>query len=563
MTFLPIVERELRVASRRQFTYWFRLVAAAFALLIFGAMLSISMFTPGMPWSAGQIQFSVLKWLAFVFACSAGVFLTSDALSEEKREGTLGLLFLTDLRGFDVVLGKLMSHSLQAFYGLVAALPILALPLLIGGVSGSQFGQALLVICNTLFLSLAIGMFVSSISREVMKAMNAAVLISLLFLIGLPWVDLGLAGWESVKFKCIVSVASPGYLFSHEDSLRPGDFWFQLGLQHLLGWIFLALACLCIPHAWQERSTTVKGPRQSLARWWRYGGQRARLALRRKLLDKNPVLWLALRDRWMNRLVWTVLIVAFGSILWNLYLYWDSSQFNNTGNSLHALLVLALVLWIGSQACRLFVDAMRNGAMELILVTPITPEQIVRGQWKALLRTFLIPALLVLGLNIANQIETIRIFAKSMASTPGAVSNNFSWEAYQIVSLVSSILTLSGDLVAMAWFGMWMGMTSRKTSIAVLKTICFVCVLPWIASIFVQIAGMGLLARAGKWPFWLSSVISSIFELAKNVVFIVWARQRLLTRFREMAAQGGQQVARRQRMVLPAIPVPAAPPVIQ
>ncbi len=174
-------------------------------------------------------------------------------------------------------------------------------------------------------------MFVSSISREVMKAMNAAVLISLLFLIGLPWVDMALAHWNITKFKCIVSIASPGYLFSHEDSLKPGDFWFQLGLQHLLGWLFLGLGCLCIPHAWQERSTTAKGPRQSLARWWRYGNQRARLALRRKFLDKNPVLWLALRDRWMNRLVWTVLIVAFGITLWDLYVYWNSSQYNNTG----------------------------------------------------------------------------------------------------------------------------------------------------------------------------------------------------------------------------------------
>ncbi len=199
--------------------------------------------------------------------------------------------------------------------------------------------------------------------------------------------------------------------------------------------------------------------------------------------------------------------------------------------------------------------------MELMLVTPITPGQIVRGQWQALVRTFLIPVLLVLGLQIANQIESIRIMAKSMASTSGAVTGNFNWLTYQIVSLVTSVVTFSGDLVAMAWFGMWMGMTSRKTSIAVLKTICFVCVLPWIASIFVQIAGMGLLARTGKWPFWLGGVISSILELAKNVFFIVWARRRLLTRFREMAARGGQQVAQRRQPALAAIPVPATGPI--
>ena len=32
--------------------------------------------------------------------------MTADCLSEEKREGTLGLLFLTDLRGYDIVVSS-------------------------------------------------------------------------------------------------------------------------------------------------------------------------------------------------------------------------------------------------------------------------------------------------------------------------------------------------------------------------------------------------------------------------------------------------------------------------
>ena len=55
--------------------------------------------------------FGVLKWMGMIYACGAGVFLTADCLSEEKREGTLGLLFLTDLRGHDVALGKLLATS--------------------------------------------------------------------------------------------------------------------------------------------------------------------------------------------------------------------------------------------------------------------------------------------------------------------------------------------------------------------------------------------------------------------------------------------------------------------
>ena len=45
-----------------------------------------------------------------VFYCLlSGVWFTADCLSEEKREGTLGLLFLTDLKGYDVVFGKLVA----------------------------------------------------------------------------------------------------------------------------------------------------------------------------------------------------------------------------------------------------------------------------------------------------------------------------------------------------------------------------------------------------------------------------------------------------------------------
>ena len=36
--------------------------------------------------------------------CMFSASVTADALSSEKRNGTLGLLFLTDLKGYDIVL---------------------------------------------------------------------------------------------------------------------------------------------------------------------------------------------------------------------------------------------------------------------------------------------------------------------------------------------------------------------------------------------------------------------------------------------------------------------------
>src|SRR5437660_12391720 len=133
MTFLPIVERELRVASRRRSTYWVRFFLALGALVLWFFLFVSSGNSAVSP--RGKMLFVALGFLALSFGLLAGMFLTANCLSEERREGTLGLLFLTPLRGYDVVLGKLMANSLPAIYGLLAVLPLLALPLLMGGVT--------------------------------------------------------------------------------------------------------------------------------------------------------------------------------------------------------------------------------------------------------------------------------------------------------------------------------------------------------------------------------------------------------------------------------------------
>ena len=45
-------------------------------ILIFGGLQLTQAFRLGPFFTAGQTQFFVLKWLGFLFACSAGVFLT-------------------------------------------------------------------------------------------------------------------------------------------------------------------------------------------------------------------------------------------------------------------------------------------------------------------------------------------------------------------------------------------------------------------------------------------------------------------------------------------------------
>src|SRR6184192_2892548 len=156
MTFLPIVARELRVAARRRSTYWTRTGAALFVVVLGTWVFLMMMREP--PEQAAKVMFGVLTGSAGFYCLLRGVGATADCLSEEKREGTLGLLFLTDLRGYDVVFGKLVATSLNALYGVLAIVPVLAVPLLMGGVAAGEFGRVALVAVNTLFFSLAIGM---------------------------------------------------------------------------------------------------------------------------------------------------------------------------------------------------------------------------------------------------------------------------------------------------------------------------------------------------------------------------------------------------------------------
>ncbi|MFN7139223.1 MAG: ABC transporter permease, partial [Limisphaerales bacterium] len=133
MPFLPIVERELRIASRKRGTYWMRVGAAVGALLIGGWIMLMMQNMP--PQLLGKTLFISLSIVTFIYAAITGLRLTADSLSEEKRDGTLGLLFLTDLKGYDVVIGKLVASSLGSFYGMLASFPVLAISLLLGGVT--------------------------------------------------------------------------------------------------------------------------------------------------------------------------------------------------------------------------------------------------------------------------------------------------------------------------------------------------------------------------------------------------------------------------------------------
>src|SRR4051812_46579867 len=167
MIFLPIVDRELRIRARWRSTYFVRTGIAVVAIAVTVVMLAFTAFGAR---TIGKEMLMTLGWVTFGFCVIEGLRSTADSISEEKREGTIGLLFLTELHGYDLVLGKFIARSLNAFYALMALLPVVAISLLFGGLTGVEFWRTALALINALFVSLVVGTTVSSVSRDARAA---------------------------------------------------------------------------------------------------------------------------------------------------------------------------------------------------------------------------------------------------------------------------------------------------------------------------------------------------------------------------------------------------------
>jgi hypothetical protein len=155
--------------------------------------------------ATGRGLFVALTVALLGMALISGVVLTADCLSRERREGTLGFLFLTDLTGWDVVAGKLVALALVPFQAVLAVFPVAALSVFLGGVTYGEFWRVLLVVLLGLWMSLAVGMWVSSWVTDDRQAVGLS-LLGMGALLGVPYL-LGnvvelvprLAGWSTVR----------------------------------------------------------------------------------------------------------------------------------------------------------------------------------------------------------------------------------------------------------------------------------------------------------------------------------------------------------------------------
>jgi ABC-type transport system involved in multi-copper enzyme maturation permease subunit len=400
MTVLPVIARELRASARQPFTYYLRVVGVTVLLLaslLFGLHFG---FEPAL----GRPLFGALHGTLFSAIWLLVPLLTADCISRERREGTLGLLFLTPLTGTDIVVAKGLVHGLRAITLWLAVLPVLTVPFLMGGVSWSQAALSALVNANAICWALAAGLLASAWSKAWLRALLVATLLACVFLLLLC----AGAGWFLLH---TVSAGRPGrFEISWDRSLAAGLYilasvsqdwssYFMWSSTGKMFWAFgritlvsllVLVAAVWVAGAKTRRSWQEEPPSRRVV--W---AQRTfctpvlwvsffRRWMRRKL-ERNPIGWLEQRT-WSGRLVtwgWlAVLISIYSAVL-------TDRQFLMNANGLQETMAWLLAGSMAMSAAGSFRRERDSGVLELLLVSPLGENQIISGRLGGLWSQFL------------------------------------------------------------------------------------------------------------------------------------------------------------------------------
>ena len=493
MRSLPVIYRELQVASRRPATYRQRLLVGGVGS---AAVVIFALFAPLV--QSGHALFSLVSWSLFVFCILEGLRETSDCLAQERREGTLGLLFLTDLRGYDVVLGKLAAAAVKSFTALLALSPAFMLPLWLGGVTARDCWRVMLALAATLLLSITAGLFVSALSKSAFAALLAAFLLILSIML-LPamciWSGLHLPGWTAGPLEMFLRA------LKDQSGLVPDTFWQAALYSAILCGVLIWLsgrALSRMSHAEPDTHTSgwwqrLLRPSVGLSESW--GGSPS----------NEPAVWLAERILPGRKILWILLGTA--TLACFLVGAFAGNKAYMAYFPMQILFGILIKLWVAVLAVQPFNSARRSGALELILCTPMLPSALVRGQMDALRAYFFAPGLVAaFGLTMAGSLGSEFFYPNSTGEEmmPGMLIGLMWWLVFLL------------DMNALAYTGLWFGLTEPQIPQAVTKTVFRILILPWLTLLIPILGFFGMFI----WPW----------------IWMAWAGKNLKDRFHEEAA---------------------------
>lgn len=527
----PILDKELRVASRRVRSYALRVIYA-------GALMSLILlsWTSAMHSGSGVVLASrmpevaktvttAVTWLQFFTAQVLAVIMLSSAISEEVRKGTLSALVTSPVSSFQIIIGKLLSRMLQVLMLLAMSLPALAILRLLGGV---PWEYVLAGGCITLTMALCAGaasLWLSTHYRFGSNVVSGVVLIALVFYIA-PWaILLWLASQQVLGFgvaATINSVINPFHalLAATTELWRPGSGLGSVSRPWLLNSLVMLglsviLLALAIRRVRKAAVAVMGGKRQSLA----VAAGRAvgcLLGFRRGTAESSrpvrpmtgsPIVWKETRrGLWygwsVSDIVICVLILAALILSTTVFDLVGSESIAATGLSLAWMLSLLVLLRLVVECAGSVPREREARTWPILLTTLLDDKEIVYGKAKAaLLRN--VP---LLGALVA--IYLVTLVAVPRAEMPLLVGWSF-------MSQVVSVVLVVG-------LGSCFGASIKTRTAAIVVTIVVCLAAKYITG---GVMSMGLLVlAAGRWGEWSLLVVGVVVAATLATIGVVALR---------------------------------------
>ncbi len=451
----PVVWRELSRPIHRKHVYFSRMAVAAAGSFI--AVLGL-----------GSEGFKGLHIFLFLtgglFAAWKTLTLAVGAFSDERRNGTLGLLFLSGLSVWQIFLMKLGGSLIGVFINLIGILPFQAFPFLGPGLSPELFVTTVAALVLLPVLIFAAGAFGSALSSEDSSAWFLSLVtigtITLLPLI-LVFGSTQFPGARQVSTDLLLFC--PGYLvvivFDQMESYPASDaFYASLAT---MGWIggLLLITLLVLRNSWKDEPKALTF--DLIHRWlavklgWTYDSGKGTHS---RWLDEAPAVWLILRDRSVVVAMWAlfVVLISVGALFCFL---WGVAWVTPGVIYLFAVVVVFGLSWLYVYTCgRRIGDDRRSGVLEMLLTTCLSPAEFIDGQRRGVDLLF----------HSTVRASLVVLFTVSLASVIGKELSFRSGLVF-LMAWVCLAGFFQAQRAEVAPFVMWISLNSGRSTYAVWK----------------------------------------------------------------------------------------------
>lgn len=180
----PLVKKDIKVQSRSMRISWGLFAYEAVMAVVF--LVAMVMIKTESRWTYDNIYSMIVKLypiLAVAQFLIIGLVVpvrTASSISGEKERQTFDIMMTTSMTPFSIIWGKVLTAIIQSMFYVAAAMPVLAMVFVIGGLSISYLFWFLGIALLASLFAASIGIFCSSVCKKTVSA----VVMSYIFYLG-------------------------------------------------------------------------------------------------------------------------------------------------------------------------------------------------------------------------------------------------------------------------------------------------------------------------------------------------------------------------------------------